>query len=450
MDSFHLQNLPADESFDVIVAGGGPAGCAAAIAAAREGARTLLIEASYALGGMGTSGLVPAWCPFSDKEQLIYRGIAETVFTAAKAAVPHVRSSDLDWVAIDAEALKRIYDELVVQSGAHVLFGTQLCGAETDQDGGVTAVLAANKSGLTVYRAETYIDCTGDADLAAFAGAEFAKGDEGGEVMPSTHCFILANVDLYALQYDRRSGRDYGGLHPNNPNSIVYEIAKDDRYPLISDPHLCYNIVGPGAVGFNAGHLWKVDNTDPESVAKAMMEGRQLAFQFRQALAEYFPEAFAGAYLVSTAPLMGIRESRRIIGDYVLTVDDYLARRSFADEICRNSYYLDVHCTAEEAERAAAAGIDLHVRYGKGESHGIPYRCLLPRTLSNVLVAGRSVSCDRRIQGSVRVMPTCLAMGEAAGMAAAMAAGSASGNVHKIDAEKLRTGLREAGAYLPL
>jgi hypothetical protein len=436
--------LPFDDSWDVIVVGGGPSGCAAAVASVREGARTLLLEATGCLGGMGTSALVPAWTPFSDREKIIYRGIAERVFNACKAGMPHVPKEKLDWVPIDPEALKRIYDDLVTSSGAHVLFHSHLSRVEAS-DGKVTALLATNKTGLVAYKAKVFIDCTGDADLCAWAGAEFQKGDAAGKrLMPATHCFILTNVDEYAFL-------NGPNLHPSNPRSPIYDIVRSGRFPLIPDAHLCCNLIGPGTVGFNAGHLWNVDNTQPETVTDALIRGRAMAESFRAALAEFHPRAFANAFLVSTGSVMGIRETRRIMGDYLLTLADYLERRSFADEICRNSYFIDVHWAKEEA----ASNPD-HLNkweatcfhYGPGESHGIPYRCLTPRGLKNVLVAGRAVSCEQVVQGSIRVMPACLAMGEAAGIAAAVAA-AADSDVHGVDAKHLRGKQRNHGAWLP-
>jgi len=442
------RELPLDDSYDVIVAGGGPAGCTAAASAAREGAKTLLLEATCSLGGMGTSGLVPAWCPFSDKEKIIYRGMAERILNASKAASPHVQPDALDWVPLDPESLKRIYDDLLTEYGVTVLFGTTLCDVDAS-DGVVNALIVGNKSGLTAYSAKIYVDATGDADLTVWAGGGY-EFLEDGEPMPSTHCFILANVDMYAYLYGPRYGMAQGGMHPNNPDSFAHLLAEDSRFPDIHDTHLCNNIIGPGTVGFNAGHLYGVNATDPADVSRSMMLGRKIAAQYRDALAAYFPQAFGDAYLVATAPVMGIRESRRIVGDYKLTVEDYLTKASFPDEICRNSYYLDIHYNKEELSQKARGQIDdakRCARYGPGESHGIPYRCLLPKGIRNVIVAGRSVSCDKRIQGSVRVMPVCLTMGEAAGMAAAFAAGTETPDVHAVDVQRLRSRLREEGAY---
>lgn len=442
-----FSSIPLDDSWDVLVVGGGPAGCTAAAAAAREGARTLLIENSGALGGAGTGALVPAWCPFSDQQQILYRGLAEKVFTEAKRGLSHVHPDAMDWVPIDPEWLKRVYDDLVLEAGASVRFHTSLAAVESD-GGRVSTVIVAGKRGLTALRAGVYIDCTGDADLCAWAGTEFHKGDASGDLMPATHCFALANVDAYAFANIYDNGRR---LHGGNPESPIYAILESGKYPLIPDQHCCCNVIGPGVVGFNAGHLWNVDNTDPESVSRALVQGRKMAQQYRDALAEFCPEAFANAMLVMTGGVVGIRETRRVIGDYVLTLDDYFERRKFSDEICRNAYFIDVHHAAHEiAEHVAARreGIQSYVRYAPGESHGIPYRCMVPRDLDNVLVAGRSISCDRVVQGSVRVMPVCLAMGEAAGLAAALAVSKGT-DTHSVDTEHLRTSLKQYGAYLP-
>ena len=235
-------------------------------------------------------------------------------------------------------------------------------------------------------------------------------------------------------------------------SSPAYDIVKSGKFDLILDTHMCNNLVGPRTVGFNAGHLWDVDNTEPDTVSRAMMLGRRQAEQFRQALAEYHPAAFSGAFVNATASLMGIRETRRIVGLYRLTLQDYLDRRSFDDEICRNNYFIDVHYTPEDAAKRTRGELDegkRMLRYGAGESHGIPYGCLVPRDLHNVLTPGRSISCDRSVHGSVRVMPVCLATGEAAGAAAAMAAAMPTPDAQAVDVQVLRTYLREQGVYLP-
>lgn len=279
-----------------------------------------------------------------------------------------------------------------------ILFLTMLADVERDDEGNITALLLLNKGGLRVYRAAVYVDCTGDGDVAAWAGAEYHMGDEEtGELQPATHCFILGNVDDYAYLNGTK-------LHAENPHSPIHEVVPSGEYPEIPDTHLCNNMVAPRAVGFNAGHLWGVDNTNPFSVSGALVEGRRMAAAYRDMLAAVHPAAFGNAVVMSTGTLIGTRESRRITGDYVLTAEDYITRRSFDDEICRNSYFIDVHGTQKEQQRGEGSGLSITL-YGPGESHGIPYRSLTPRGLRNVLVAGRSIFCDRRVLGSVRVMP---------------------------------------------
>ncbi|MCC5839868.1 MAG: FAD-dependent oxidoreductase [Opitutales bacterium] len=442
------RNLPMDDTWDVIVVGGGPSGSTAATAAAREGARTLLIEGTGALGGMGTNALVPAWCPFSDKKRVIYGGLAERILRASKRSTPHVPEEKVDWVPISPEDLKRIYEEMVLEAGAEILFHTSLAAVEKRENDEVDAILVVNKGGLSALRSKVYIDCTGDADLCFMAGAETVKGDGGNEpLMAATHCFVLANVNEAAY-------RDGPNLHPDNPESPIYAIIKSGRYPRIPDTHVCSNLIGPSTVGFNAGHVYDYDNTDPRSVSQGLPVGRKLAKAYRDALAEFFPAAFGNAYLVLTGSLMGVRETRRVMGDYVLTLDDYLQRRSFPDEISRNCYYIDIHQLSKPDQPASEEEREkdrrkLKAKYGPGESHGIPYRCLTPKGLANVLVAGRCISTERLVQGSVRVMPSCLAMGEAAGLAAALTAFTPRPDVHSLESDRLRSRLQDYGAYLP-
>jgi len=440
------RQVPLHEGYDVIVAGGGPTGCAAAIAAAREGAKTLLIEATGVLGGMGTAGLVNAFAPFSDGERVLYGGIARTVLEAMKAGMPHVAKDAVNWVPIDYEGLKRIYDDMVTGAGADILFNTTLCAVEMADESQVDTIIVNNKAGLSAYRAKVYIDCTGDADLCAWAGARCEKGGGDGSLQPGSLCFILSNVDEYAFNHGS------GTLHPFiNPESCIHAIVNSGAYG-IPDKHVCQHWLGPRTMSFNAGHVHGLDSTDPQSVTGGLIAGRKLADAHRRGFADHHP-AFANAYLAATAVSIGVRESRRVIGDYVFTLEDYLARRSFADEILRNNYYIDIHNTPQEAKTQQGGKYwfsdERFEHYGRGESHGLPYRCLTPKGLRNVLAAGRCVSSDRATQGSLRVMPPCLCMGEAAGIAAKLAAELPEADVHAVDVQKLRRRLREEGAYLP-
>lgn len=432
------------DDWDVVVAGGGPAGCAAAAAAARDGARTLLIEATGALGGMGTSGLIPFWTPFSDGEKMIARGFAQDVFERNKEGQPQLYRAGLDWIAIDAERLKVIYDDLVASAGAEVRFFTTVIHTATAEEGVVDHITTASKSGIEGHRAAVFIDCTGDADVAVGAGAAYEKGDASQDLQPATLCFQLSNADTFAYLYEKK---------PKAGDDLLKEIARDQKYPLIRDTHLyCIGLIGPGVIGFNAGHLWGVDGTKAASLSAGIVRGRKLAREIQEALAEYYPQTFGNAHLSATANLVGIRETRRVMGDYVFTIDDYLNRRTFPDEICRNAYCVDIHQTESEIKDVMNGSLQNDRRYElykPGESYGIPYRCLTPKGLKNILVAGRSISTDRIANGSTRIMPVCLVLGEAAGIAAAMVATTDSPDVHTVDTDRLREKMQKYGAYLP-
>lgn len=423
------KKIGLDSGWDVIVIGGGPAGCTAAISAAREGARTLLIEANGRLGGLGTAGMVPTWSPFSDGERVIYRGLAEKVFNASKVGVSHVKMNDLNWVPIDPERLTLVYDRMVTEAGVKVLFFSRICQVEMDSNDRVDAVVVANKNGLTAFRAKVFIDATGDGDVAAWAGAKFTRGyDEDGTNQQSSLCFSFGNVDEKAF---------FSGVHIDTNGdklSPLFEAAASGMYPKV-DAYANCRIVAPNQLHFNAGHM-QLDTMDPWQISDAMIEGRLKANEYLRALKDYRPDTFQDAFIARTAEVLGIRDSRRIVGDYVLTGDDWRAKRTFDDEIGRNCYYIDVHGSKKPAQR-----------YKKGESHGIPYRCLTPKGISNVLTSGRCISADGEVYGATRIMPCCLVTGEAAGMAAKHAIEQTRCDVHKIDVDNLRKRLREEGQF---
>ncbi len=398
-------NINSSElKYDVIVAGGGPAGCCAAIAAARQGMKTLLIEATSALGGMGTMGMVSAMSPFTDGEKLLYKSIPVEILSRYKERTG-IPQNKWDWIKISPEDLKRVYDDLLIESGADVIFQSTVCGADT-QEGKIKSIIVANKNGLTAYEAKVYIDCTGDGDLAAHSGVEFEKGD-GGEVQSSSLCFSISNIHTDKINIK---------INSNFNDSIWPIIIADKKYPLICR-HFIPVTFGDTLI-INGGHIFDIDSTDIKSVSNAYILGRKTAEQYHKALIEYMPEAFGDSYLVETAPLLGIRESRRIKGEYTLTVEDYFARRSFYDEIARNSYWLDCH---PSGKNKSSFKLNSEDGYKKGDSHGIPFRCLVPLGIDNLLVSGRCMSVERIVLASTRVMPNCLATGEAAGIGAALA-----------------------------
>ena len=424
-----FKNLTVKYETDVFVAGGGAAGIAASVAAARCGKKVFLAESTGCFGGLGTSGMVPAFAPFDDGINVLASGIG---YEIRKNVSKHV-SLDSYWTTINAEELKREYDRIITEAGVDFSFFTTVYDVVT-VDNKIEAVILGAKSGLFSVKAKVYIDCTGDGDLCAYAGANFQKGDENGVVMPQTLCSLWTNIDKSKVKHA--------------PNAFVEKAYKDgvlsneDRHI----PGFFYDVKGIGRG--NIGHTFDVDPTDEKSLSGAMIKGRKMMLEYEKYFKTYF-EGYEDMELLATAPILGVRESRRITCDYMLNVDDFINRSVFDDEIGRYCYPVDIHVknTDKKEYERFEKEYNESLKYKKGESYGIPYRCLIPVSLSNALVAGRCIGTDQKMQASIRVMPGCFITGQAAGIAAALACENA--NVRSIDIKELQTKLKELGAYLP-
>ena len=427
------RSIPVRHDVDVFVAGGGPAGVAASVAAARQGASVFLVERQNCLGGMGTAGLLPVFMQFSDGVNFLAAGVGQEVRTKLENA-GGTPSGNLN--GIRAEVLKRVYDDLLLGAGVRFSFETQLIDLEMQGDA-VSSVILAAKSGLFAVRAKIFIDCTGDGDLAAWAGAPFEQGDEDGKVMAGTLCSLWTDIDWERAKVGQQKKQE---LLPK---------AIEDGVFTKPDQHL------PGmwrlskhTGGGNIGHTFGVDGTDERSVTEAVIWARKLILEYERFYKEYL-EGFEDMELVALAPALGIRETRRITGEYVLNLDDFKKRAAFEDEIGRYSYPVDIHASKSGDDGYKKFLEDYKTfRYGKGENYGIPYRTLVPQKLSNVLVAGRCISTDRYMQSSIRVMPGCFITGQATGVAAAVAAEGAM-DTRGVPVAELQRRLKKMGAFLP-
>lgn len=407
------ETIPVSREVDVIVIGGGAAGIAAAISAAEGGAQTLLIEQRGFLGGMGTVALVPAFCPFTDKEKPIIRGIGmklmERMKTACNADYRKEYENVLDWVPIDPEVLKRVYDEATIESGVSLLYHTFVYDILRSQDKrSIEGVVIVNKTGRSFVRCSYVIDATGDGDIAALAGVPFQKGGDQGDLQPGSMCYLLANVDKPRFSQFLLESGDTGQLHTTVEKAMAEGALPEGRKSISG---LAW--VNDYLVGVNFGHVFGIDGTKAEDLTRGAIEGRKIAERQVQFFRTYVP-GFENAHMVASGEQVGIRETRRIQGDYVLTVEDFMEARSFSDDIARNAYYIDIHLANSKSNMTFN-------HLPPGVSHGVPYRVLLPVGIDNLWVAGRSASCDRAVQGSLRVMPNCFSMGQASGTAAAMA-----------------------------
>ena len=431
------QELPVRHDVDVFVAGGGPGGVTAALAAARHGKSVFLAEAQGALGGMGTLGLVPVFMTFGDGVNTLAAGLGSEILERLQAADGTGPSSR----GIQPEALKRVYDDLVSDAGIVFRFYTTLIGVVAE-DGWAAAAVLAGKSGLYAVRAKVFVDGTGDGDLAAMVGAPYEKGDDDGGMMPGTLCSQWAGID-----WDRF--HQACNERPGFSQRSELERAFADGVFRQHDLHLPGIFrMGRTLGGGNINHLYGIDNTDEANVTEAMVLGRKLVLEYERYYKEYLV-GFEDMELTQTGALPGIRETRRITGDYVLGLEDFKSRASFPDEIGRYCYPVDIHPNVPDPKAYAAFEKQFHdeLRYGRGESYGIPYRILTPLGTQNVYVTGRCVSSDRYVQGSIRVMPGCFITGQAVGTAAAMAV-DGDRRTRAVDVQALREALRRDGAYV--
>ncbi|RAU98913.1 FAD-dependent oxidoreductase [Paenibacillus sp. YN15] len=438
--SWPEQQLPVSAETEVLVIGGGPAGIAAAIAAARNGSRTLILEQRGFLGGMATVSLVPAFCPYTDQEKAVVRGIGLEMLERMKQNCPAEYRGNyehqLDWVPIDAEVLKRVYDDAVLESGAQVLFHTMVIGVIKDKDEAmIEGVVIANKSGCSVVKCRYVVDATGDGDIAAKAGAPFIKGGDNGELQPGTMCYLLARADKKRFDRYLQESGDNHQVH-----QAVVKAQQNGDLPEGRKEVSGFAWLADDLVGLNFGHIFGVDGTKAEDLTRGAIEGRKLVGVQVEFLRKYVP-GFENAHVVATGEQIGIRETRRIEGDYVLQTEDFMDMRSFPDDIARNAYFIDIHMATSKDK--------IHIHHlPDGKSHGVPYRSLLPKGIGNLWVPGRAASSDRVVQGSLRVMPNCFAMGQAAGTAAALAGKMGVGGSRQVDIRLLQQTLVEQGAWL--
>ncbi len=422
------RQVPLAYEADIAVIGGGPAGVSAAVMAARQGASVVLFEADSFFGGLGTAGMVPAFMQFTDGVNFLAGGFGQELFDRLAA----IGNKNINTpYAIEVEKLKSVYDDMVTEAGVKFSFLSRLIGIEQTDDK-VTQAIFAGKTDLFAVKANVFIDATGDALVCYLAGAPTLKGDAEGNMMAGTLCSLWSGIRWDDVK---------------KPDTRALEAAFADSVFTTEDLHLpgMYR-VGNTLGGGNIGHAFGVDGTDEVSLTQALLASRKQVREYEVYYKNYL-DGYQDMELAVTAPVMGIRETRRIVGDFVLELDHFHQRASFPDEIGRYSYPVDIHASKSDLE-SYKVFIKEHteLRYKPGESYGIPYGCLVPQKLSNVLTAGRCVSTDRHMQSSIRVMPGCYITGQAAGIAAAMAT---DGDVRSVDVVKLQKRLLAAGAYLP-
>jgi ribulose 1,5-bisphosphate synthetase/thiazole synthase len=446
---------------EVVVAGGGTAGFAAAIAAARAGAKVTLLEQLSYLGGTMTGGLVPGIVsmrhqPWRDEETLVQleslysgeqvvRGIAQEMVDRLIGCGGSYSLRDGEApvrVLFDPELMKWVVDQMVREAGVKILYHTKVTGVRKEENR-ITGVVTDTGN---VIPAEVVIDCTGDGHVANFAGAPWEQGENNDPtyVQPITLYFLMGGVDLdKTIAYINRTKDDFSEAYVRKLNelyekrmpvtvlainSIREKAAAEGKYPIpfgttTLNPRAHTSISRPvfrgGKVRYditmhNVDMAYRVDATNIETLSEAIGSMRDFTVRTANYFREYVP-GYEDSYLLQIADIVGVRETRRVVGDYTLTGSDVLEAKRFDDAIGFCGATVDVHNVEGGKDLTRMSAIR------EGKSYQVPYRMLLPQGVDNLLVAGRCVSADRVACGSIRQQAGCLVTGQGAGIAAALA-----------------------------
>ncbi|NBE85381.1 FAD-dependent oxidoreductase [Micromonospora rubida] len=425
------RDVPVVGSFDVVVCGGGPAGLTAAVAAARNGARTLLIERYGFVGGMSTSALVTPISEFRHNGKQHIGGIPfELMRTAAELGGAEVSRDSGNYPAND-EILKLAAQRILLDSGVTLLYHSWVSDCVTD-DGRVTHVIVQNKAGRVAYEGKVVIDCTGDADIVRAAGFETVKGDV---LQPASLWFQLGGVDTDALS--PLFGDAVNGVLPVSDviRGRLAELNAQGKIPVFGGPWI-NGFFHDGMVSINLLRE-ATDASDPEWFTRTECSLREGLHLIIEVMRENFPE-FKDCWLAKSGIQTGVRETYHIVGDYTLTRDDVLNPKAFPDTIAKGAHVIDIH---------ENDSIDQNELVLPRLEYNVPLRCLVPRGSINLVTAGRCLSADGPGFGSVRVMATCMAMGQGAGTAAALAVEKGY-SMSDVDFGVLRERLMDQGAIV--
>jgi len=447
-------DVPVVAECDVLVIGGGPAGIAAAIASARQQAKTMIIEQTGCVGGMGTSALVGPFMSNYDtsgQEEIvkgIFRELIDRMILMNGAIDPCNVKNSSEYVSFisfchhnctpfDPEVLKYVAEQMLLENGVEIRYFSRLVNAQVDENDSIDSIIISDKSGLVLIKASVFIDCTGDGDLAAFSGQTFLQDEY---VQPATLFMRIGGVDDSIV---RRWAAEHMPPDKYLFESIVSKAKADGDFPADCQRESVgmYRQPRPGEWRINTARILGVDGTDPDSLTDAMIKGRKQLW----GLLEFFKKCCPGlenAYMIDSAASLGVRETRRIKCKYTLTKDDVIDAVHFDDTVARYAFFLDIHNPKGSFQENNEI---LFIR--NGTSFEIPYRCLVASDRSNLLIAGRCISADHQAHGATRIMPACYATGQAAGTSAGIAI-QQNKKVGDIDITLLQQELRKANCVL--
>ncbi|MDY3929753.1 MAG: FAD-dependent oxidoreductase [Clostridia bacterium] len=405
---------------NVLVVGSGPAGISAAYTAAKNGAKVILVEQCGDVGGISTTGLMSHWtgsCASSIYHEILRRSAERNEGEYHNKITP----------IIDPEKLKTLYLEMLCEAGVTIMLYTFACDAIMDGHN-IKGVSVVNKSGFTDIYADVIIDASGDGDIAYKSGAEFIKGRESdGKMQPVTIMFKVGGVD-----YDRAVFPGSFETQVETEKGELQNLARKNL-PFPAGHVLLYKTTLPGTVTCNMTNCIEIDGTNADDLTKATLICRNQMNEIVKFLREYAP-GYENCYIVSSASLIGVRETRHFKGEYTLTEEDILNAKVFDDYVVKDAYFnFDVHNITGSG--LDATGVQKKFKQKKG--YTIPYRCLLPQKIENLLLCGRNISGTHMAHSNFRVMPICAGLGEAAGAAAAIAVKN-NIPVRKVTASEIR------------
>ncbi len=431
------RDIPVVGNYDVVVCGGGPGGIMAALAAARGGAKTCLIERYGFLGGMATAGLVAPISVFNYNGRRIIDGLPWEFIERLTEIGGAREEKPLGNITFSPEKYKLLAPRMLKEAGVDIFFHSYITGIRTteekDSKTKIEYVIIDNKNGAEAIGGKYFIDATGDSDLAWMAGVPMQPIK--GELQPASLIFMLSGVDTDALPMIRHSqqGVNYHDLAIRDIFTKLREEGTED-VPMFGGPWYC-GILADGIVLVNMTRHF-ADMTDNRVAGEIECLLRENAHKYTELLRKYIP-AFKNAELIATAPMTGIRETRRILGAHTLTGEEYLEATNFPDSVARGCHPVDIHSANSTNQRC---------QFMKDAGY-VPYRSLYAPSYPNLLVAGRNFSADEVASASIRVQASVMGLGQAAGTAAAMAS-KAGICVDKVNTEELRKRLIEIGANL--
>ena len=428
------KNIPVVGSYDVVVCGGGPAGFIAAIAAARQGAKTAIVERYGFFGGLATAGYVTPISVFSYNGKRNIGGIPWEFIERLKDIGGAFVEQPLNNVAFDIELYKLCAQRMVIESGVDMYMNSIISDCIQDEKHSIKSIVINTVNGTKCIEGKVFIDASGYASIAEMIGVPMLQWHDIVPVQATSMCFILSGVDTSSALVSKAMHHNMQGVNClcADVRSKLLELKDELGLPSFGGPWFC-SVLHDGSVAVNLTRT-SFDACDDRSFTMGECRLREDVFTFARVLRENFPE-FRNCYVSSVAAQAGPRETRHIKGIHVISADEYINGYHYEDSVSRCAHPIDIHSPSDQSQTC---------RFLEQAAY-IPYRSMIAEGFDNLIVAGRTISADCEAFASIRVQASCMGIGQAAGVAAAMAISSP---VSAIDVHELVQKLKGMGAVL--